>query len=339
MNTKHEINVAGLDFGWDVEEGKFLYEGEDAVLFWISSAMKVFFDTIEEVSGEDATQVVLETTGFRQGLIVGEYFHNLKNVSVEEACDLITNTYATAGWGLAKIKNFNWENKTFQLQLKDDWEYKINVSQEKDKGGNFLPAHYAGIFTGLFGENIAYKVKQYQIEGHDNTIVEYFPSDSTITENIHEFARQKEADQIKKLEELVEQKTNELQELVKTLSSPMIPVMEGIVVVPLLGKYDEKRSEELIDKVLEGVPKQRARYLLLDLTGLAQDITIHTAATIEKLGMAASLTGTKTVLVGISAELSMIMAKKNIQFSRFECFQSLEHGVYHALAESGKRIV
>ncbi|WP_160118436.1 hypothetical protein [Bacillus sp. V59.32b] len=36
----------------------------------------------------------------------------------------------------------------------------------------------------------------------------------------------------------------------KKNSSQIIPVLEGIVVVPLLGKYDENWSEELIAKTL-----------------------------------------------------------------------------------------
>ncbi len=72
------------------------------------------------------------------------------------------------------IKYLNPESKTLSAELKDSWEHKINVAQKKTKGGNFLPAHYAGIFTGLFGTNIWYKVIQHQIEGHECTTVEYF---------------------------------------------------------------------------------------------------------------------------------------------------------------------
>ncbi|MFB4163229.1 STAS domain-containing protein [Alteribacillus sp. JSM 102045] len=339
MKAKSEINVEGLDFGWELEKGQFQFEGEDAVLFWISDAMKTFFDTIEEVSGKDAANVVLETTGYRQGLIVGDYFENLKNVSVDVAAKLITTTYASAGWGKAYIEDLNWEEKTFTVQLKDDWEYKINLAQEKQIGGNFLPAHYAGIFTRLFKTNIWYEVKQYQIEGHDYTLIDYFPSEVNVTQNIHQFARTKEMAEIQRLQEKVEEKTNELKELVKTISSPMIPVLEEIVVVPLLGKYDEERGEELIDKTLYNLPKHKAKYLILDLTGLDKKINQHTIHSIDKLASAASMIGAKTILVGISVELGLMSPKLNIDFSKFECFQTLEHGVYYALAQRGRKII
>ncbi|MDQ0858879.1 STAS domain-containing protein [Bacillus sp. V2I10] len=336
MNSS--INIGGLDFKWDLEKGRFLFEEQDAVLFWISSAMKTFFDTIEEISGEEASNLVFETTGFRQGLVVGEYFAKMKNVSILEATELITNTYASAGWGRAEIKHFHLDLKTLTVELKDSWEHKINIEQGKTKGGNFLPAHYAGIFTGLFGANIWYKVVQHQLEGYTYSEIEYFPSDITITNNIHQLARKKETEQIIQLEALVEDKTRELKALVKQLSSPIIPVLEGIVVVPLIGKYDEERSEELCEKTLTNLPSHQANYLILDLTGLDNDLSEHTTSFISRIGSAANLTGTKTVLVGISPELSMQITLSEIDFSKFDCFQTLQHGILYALGQIGRQI-
>lgn len=336
MNSS--INIGGLDFKWDLEKGQFLFEEQDAVLFWISSAMKTFFDTIEEISGEEASNLVFETTGFRQGLVVGEYFAKLKNVSIIEAAELITNTYASAGWGRAEINHIHLDLKKLTVELKDSWEHKINIAQRKTKGGNFLPAHYAGIFTGLFGTNIWYKVVQHQLEGHTQSVIEYFPSDITITNNIHQLARKKETEQIIQLEALVEDKTRELKALVKQLSSPIIPVLEGIVVVPLIGNYDEERSEELCEKTLSNLPSHQAIYLVLDLTGLDNDLSEQTTSFISRIGSAANLTGTKTVLVGISPELSMQITQSEIDFSKFDCFQTLQHGILYALGQIGRQI-
>ncbi|PLT32880.1 STAS domain-containing protein [Bacillus sp. V5-8f] len=337
MNT--EMNIGGLDFKWDLEHGRFLFEGQDAVLFWISSAMKTFFDTIEEISGEEASRLVFETTGFRQGLVVGEYFEKMKNVDVDEAAKMITNTYASAGWGRTEIKHLDFTSKTLVAHIKDSWEHKINIAQGKKEGGLYLAAHYAGIFTGLFGTQIWYNIVQHQLEGHEYSIVEYFPSNITVSNNIHELSRKKESEQIQRLESMVNDKTKELKELVQQLSSPIIPVLEGIVVVPLIGKYDEERSEDLIVNTLNNLPKYTANFLLLDLTGLDRDITHYTVSFLEKIGAAASLIGIKTILVGISPELGMIITQSGANLSRFDCFQTLQHGIHHALAEKGKTIV
>lgn len=339
LNERSSINIGGLEFGWDIEKGQFIFEGEESVLFWISSAMKEFFDTIEEISGEEASNLVFETTGFRQGLVVGKYFETIKEVGIEEAVELITNTYATAGWGRMTIKDLDLEKKTLVAELKDSWEYKINIAQGKATGGHFLPAHYAGIFTGLFSQNMWYKVVHHQIEGHETTVVEYFPSEISITRNIHELSRKKESTQIAQLNVLVDEKTKELQKLVDTLSSPIIPVLDGIVVVPLIGQFDEMRTEKLIVKTLSSLPSHKAEYLLLDLTGLDRDITPFTTNLIDKMVSAASLIGTKTILVGISSELAISISNAVEDFSKFNCFQTLQHGIYYALGQSGRQII
>jgi rsbT co-antagonist protein RsbR len=339
LETQQKITVAGLEFGWNVEEGKFLFEGQDAVLFWISTAMKTFFDTIEEISGEEASNLVFESTGYRQGLVVGQYFEKMKDVSVAEAAEMITNTYASAGWGKTIIHNLDFEKMTLTAQMKDSWEHKINLAQGKTKGGNFLPAHYAGVFSGLFGTNIWYRVIQHQLEGHEYSVIEYFPSEVTISDNIHQLSRKKESEQIAHLEQLVEEKTSELKELVNKLSNPVIPVLEGVLVVPLIGKYEEDRAEQLLIKTLNTLPAFKANYLVLDLTGLDTDMCELTASLIGKIGAAASLIGIETILVGISAELSMVVSKTNIDFSKFNCFHTLQHGIHYALAQMGRSIV
>ncbi|WP_090869032.1 STAS domain-containing protein [Oceanobacillus limi] len=337
-NKKNWIQVDGLDFYWEMENGKFQFEGDDAVLFWIESAMGSLIESIEEISGEEASNLVLETTGYRQGIVVGEYFQKMKNVDVNEAARLITNTYAAAGWGNFKLGKLNMEECTATVYLKDSWEHKINIAKGKNHGGILLPAHFAGIFTELFGTNIWYDVEKYQLHGHDSTVVHYAPLDITVNDNIHRLSRQKELEEIMKLEALVEDKTRELEELITKLSSPIIPVLDGIVVVPLLGKYEEKRSEELVQKTLEKLPKHDADYLLLDLTGLDEDINEHTVSLIEKLGTSTSIIGMQTILVGISPALSRVMVQSGVKLSGFECFYSLQHGIHYALAEMGRSI-
>lgn len=337
MNKK-SVNVGGIELKWDLEKGEALFEGGDVVLFW-TTAMETFFDTIKDISGLEATQLVLETTGFRQGVIVGDGFKDMKQIDTSNVVEWISNTYAPAGWGKVEIVKMDAEKNTFTMHIQNDWEYKMNLLKNKDSEGIFVPSHYAGVLTGLFGINFWYKIIQYQKEDVPYSIVEYFPSDVTVQQNIHELSRKQEADQIRKLEALVDEHTKSLQSLVKELSSPIIPVLEGIIVVPMIGSYDEQRTEDLIYKTLSELPKHKANYLLIDLTGLNQHITEHTASLIDKLGASARLLGTEVILVGISPELAIIIAQSQNSLKTFESLQSLQHGIYYALGRSGRKIV
>jgi anti-anti-sigma regulatory factor len=338
MEMKKAITVGGVELNWDLNTGKVLFEGGDVVFFWIS-AMKTFFDTISEISGCEATNLVLETTGFRQGLIVGKGFKEMKHIDTSNVVEWLSNTYAPAGWGKAEIIDIKEESFSFTLRIKDDWEYKMNALSDQKTEGIFVPSHYAGVLTGLFGQAYWYRILQYQDEQNPYSIVEYFPSEVNLEQNIHELSRRQEAGHIRELERLVDDKTKMLQKLVKELSSPIIPVLEGIIVVPMIGSYDEERAEDLITNTLNQLPKYQANYLLLDLTGLNKDLSQHTASLIDKLGSAARLLGTEVILVGISAELAMIISQTLTDLKKYECLQSLQHGIYYALGKSGRRIV
>ena len=335
---KKNIVVGDVDLKWNLETGEVLFDGGDVVFFWIS-AMETFFDSIREISGVEATKLVLETTGFRQGVVVGEGFKEMKNINTSNVVEWLANTYAPAGWGKVKIVEMDEETKRFTLHIQDDWEYKMNQRKQKGLEGIFVPSHYAGVFTGLFGVNFWYWVVQYQTSENPYSIVEYYPSDVSVQANIHELSRKQEAMQIKELERMVDEKTKMLQSLVKEISSPIIPVLEKIVVVPMIGNYDEDRSEDLIFNTLSELPKHQAQFLLLDLTGLHKHISEHTAMLIDKLGAAARLLGIETILVGVSPELAMVIVKSENNLQKFECLQSLQHGVYYALGKSGRQIV
>ncbi|MCD7036155.1 STAS domain-containing protein [Metabacillus sp. GX 13764] len=333
-----EAVVGGLRFNWNLDEGRFQYEEGDAVLFWIDSAMKSFFDTLEEISGNKAAAVVLETAGFRQGIVVGEYFKSM-NLTIDQVAEVLPNTYASAGWGRTSINRICANEYKAVVQIKDSWEYKINKAQGKTTHGTFTPGHFAGIFTGLFGTNVWYRVVKSQILGDKYCEFEYFPSEKSVQQNIHDLARSEESERIRELENVVEDRTRELNDLIKEISSPIIPVLEGIVVVPLVGRYDEERSEALVHKTLVNLPAYKANYLVLDLTGLNKNISENTVEFIDKLAAAASLIGTKTILVGISAEFALHISKSDFKLSSYNCFSTLQHGIYFALSEQGRRLV
>ncbi|URM32798.1 STAS domain-containing protein [Cytobacillus firmus] len=332
-----ETKIDGFDFNWDLEKGLFNFEGDDAVLFWIKSAMKSFFDTIEEISGKETSSIVLETTGFRQGMVVGTFFKDL-GLPIEEVANIIPRIYASAGWGKYIITDLDPAAKTARVRALDSWEYKINKEQGKNESGTFLPGHFAGIFSAVFGTSLWYKKAADQLAGQDYTELDYFPSSVTVEENIHALARREESKKISELEKLVEDRTIELKQLVKEISSPVIPVLDGIVVVPLLGRYDEFRSEELVDKTLHSLPKHQADCLILDLTGLNQSISAYTVEFLSKLAAAANLIGTETILVGISPELGTKITETNFNLSKFNCFTNLQHGIYYALSKKGRKI-
>jgi rsbT co-antagonist protein RsbR len=95
----------------------------------------------------------------------------------------------------------------------------------------------------------------------------------------------------------------ELSATIRGLSLPVIPVLDGVLVLPLIGAFDGDRLEALATTLLAGVERARARLVLIDLTGLPlMDQTA--AAGLLRVVRAAALLGARCVLVGVRPEIA-----------------------------------
>ncbi|WP_113929096.1 STAS domain-containing protein [Bacillus sp. P14.5] len=331
--TVFDKNINGSEFHWDMEKGEFQFENDEVVLFWVNTAFKTLLDSIEEIAGEKEAKLVLETAGYRTGITVSKFYSETIG-KAEEILKKLPNTYLTAGWGKTDIVSVSFEEKTAVIRVQNGWEYKVNTAQEKDHEGTFLPGHWAGVFSSLFGETVWYEVTKSQIAGDECSEYRFYPSSVTPSLNVNTLiTEQKKAAQAE-LDTITRERTEFLSETIKEISSPIIPVMESILVVPLVGPYNELRAEELLDRTLLNLPRYKATHLIVDLTSL-KGVDDYTLTFIDKFVQATSILGTKCILVGISAELSMQITNRGHKINRVPCFSILQQGVMHALDELG----
>ena len=318
-----------------MDRGLLQVEGQDVILFCVNSVSKTFLDTIEEVSGKEGAKIVMEAAGYRTGKIICNFFgQNTKEL--EEVINILPSIYKSSGWGVFNILEFSLEKEAV-VELIEDWEWKINRLQNKTEPGNFVAAHWAGILSEVFRTNIWYEITKHPLYGNDAIQIKLFPSKITPTENIKELLLGKERADITRLEAIVEDRTRDSKKLVQDLSSPIIPVLENIVVVPLMGQFDENRSSELIEKTLQGVMQYRATIIIFDVTGM-NELDGHVLSLLENVTQAVSLVGATPVIVGITPELSIHLVKRGVYLRDLKCFATLKHAVHYGLALEGLQI-
>ncbi|RFU64694.1 STAS domain-containing protein [Peribacillus glennii] len=334
VKDKVTVKVNSNEFVWDPKNGLFTFDGAPALLFW-DSAIELFLKTIEEVSGEVVSKTVYEATGYRMGHLVSSYYSGRRDL--EQLLEEYSDIYRNAGWGNVKIAYYNFEEKRAVVQLTNSWEHRIFNNTDKETAGVLLPSHWAGVFTGLFEQKVWYKINKSQLDGNEYDEIEIFPSDVTPSRNIFELARQKETEHILELEQKVKERTEELSTLVKELSSPIIPVLKGILVVPLIGNFNEERVANFIERSLLGFSRQQGSYLLIDLTGV-KGLDSYTMDGIQKLILSIRLVGGECFVVGISAEQAIMMSKTNIQLNNVHTFATLQQGVEFAIEQIGFEI-
>lgn len=122
------------------------------------------------------------------------------------------------------------------------------------------------------------------------------------------------------------------------LSVPLIPVMEGITVMPLVGTIDTDRAKLIMENLLDGVIKSRAEVVLIDITGVPVVDTM-VAHHIVQAAEAVRLIGSTCILVGIRPEIAQTIVNLGIDLSRFPTKSSLKKGFEKALEMTNRDIV
>jgi len=121
-----------------------------------------------------------------------------------------------------------------------------------------------------------------------------------------------------------------LAETLRELSTPIVPVMEGILILPLIGAIDSERARHIMEDLLEAVRRQRARFVLVDITGVPVVDTMvanHLLQTIQ----AARLLGCQGVLVGIRAEVARTLVDLGLSLGDLVTKATLQDGLEYAM--------
>ena len=117
-----------------------------------------------------------------------------------------------------------------------------------------------------------------------------------------------------------------LLELVEDLETPVIPVLPGTLVLPVVGHLDTRRIALLTDHVLERVSELRAHTVLLDLTGVSL-IDTATANYLLQLIRSVRLLGATCMLTGIRSEVAQTLVALGIDWSHIPTAGSLQEAI------------
>jgi rsbT co-antagonist protein RsbR len=131
-------------------------------------------------------------------------------------------------------------------------------------------------------------------------------------------------------QELIEAQKRAIQEL----STPVIPIMERIIVMPLIGSIDSLRARDITRSLLAGINQHRAKVVILDVTGVGimdTGIVNHLNKTIQ----AARLKGAKTIVTGISDAVAEAIVDLGIDWGEVETLSDLRTGLVTALGSLG----
>ena len=113
------------------------------------------------------------------------------------------------------------------------------------------------------------------------------------------------------------------------LADPIIPVQEGVVVLPLIGHVDETRATRVVTTLLEGIAAHRARVVVIDVTGLPM-VDSRLAQSLVRMAQGARLLGATCVLSGLRTEVAHVLARQDVNLDVLITSTDLQSGIEYA---------
>ncbi|EYF03940.1 PAS domain S-box protein [Chondromyces apiculatus] len=123
-------------------------------------------------------------------------------------------------------------------------------------------------------------------------------------------------------------------ETLEAISTPLIPIAKGVVVMPLVGEMTRERAARALETLLHGISGQQARIAILDVTGVPE-AGLEVTEAILMAARSVRLLGAEVVLTGIRPSVAQSLVEGGADLGGIVTLGTLERGVAYALAAQG----
>jgi anti-anti-sigma regulatory factor/HAMP domain-containing protein len=121
---------------------------------------------------------------------------------------------------------------------------------------------------------------------------------------------------------------------VRAMSVPVVPILEQVLLIPLVGEIDAERAAILLERLLDGIKTRHARVAIIDITG----VPLVDASLVEwliKATSAARLMGARCILVGIGPEVAQALVASGADLANLATRADLRSAVEYAARGNG----
>jgi PAS domain S-box-containing protein len=141
--------------------------------------------------------------------------------------------------------------------------------------------------------------------------------------------RRAEAERQRLQEELIQAQALALQEL----STPLIPVSDTVLVMPLIGRIDTRRASQILETLLAGIQEHQADLAIIDITGV-NVVDTQVAHALLQAARAVKLLGARVVLTGLRPEVAQTLVSLGVDLSDIVTRATLQSGIAFGLGRS-----
>ena len=119
------------------------------------------------------------------------------------------------------------------------------------------------------------------------------------------------------------------QDSIRELSTPVLPVRERLLILPIIGVLDSERARQLTEQLLAGIRTHRAKVVVIDITG-APDVDTTVANHLVQTVDASRLMGASVIITGLSPTIAQTLVDLGVDLSKIHTMGDLQGGLEEA---------
>lgn len=96
------------------------------------------------------------------------------------------------------------------------------------------------------------------------------------------------------------------QEAIREISTPVLQIRDGMLILPIIGMVDTYRARQLTEELLHAIRDRRARVVVMDITGVPvvdSRVANHFLQSVE----AAKLMGARVIMTGVAPQIAQTL--------------------------------
>ena len=318
----------------DLEQGSYRFFGLPAVTFWLNPSLyRMLAPLVKEVGVELARLLI----AYESSLGTEEDYTAMVTQlgpSFSDGFLAWGRAVGVAGWGRFELPHFEPGARRATVRVTGAWELKAQDGMSERWGCPFLQGKLIGIFRHALG--VSCWADEAVVDAKSHTVeFSLYESPATIAGEIERLRHQeqKESERAELARKLAEKQQTILQ-----MSTPVVRLWEGILLLPLVGQIDAHRATQLVHNVLTAITENRATEVIIDITGVPF-VDSYVAKSLVQTMQSARLLGVECTLVGISAEVAQTLVHLGVDLGMVRTFSTLAVGLDQAMARQHFRIV
>lgn len=343
MSDEHpRISVEGNEFVWDGDAGLLLISGGPSLAIWIESSMAGLMRGVQQMVGTERFNLAMQAGGRES--VDGDWGFIERFATFEEGFAQVARLAFTCGWGLWQLVEIDRARRFARFRVQSSWECLYQRALGVRWGSHYVGGKFAGIAGRVFGVHCWAEQTQFQASGdeYDEFVVQ--PSATTVEDRLGDLLATDQAtraDLAVALEKLrlenesrraAEQAAHERLALIEQLSTPIMEIWDGVLSLPVVGTLSGDRARAMMERMLQEIQRTRARFALIDVTGV-DTIDTPTADSLLQIAGAARLLGAQCIITGIRPAVAQTIVELDARFGHILTLATVREGLRHCMAQ------